>query len=184
MNDCMADIETPATGKNAAILAVGSVMFDPKSGTTGAEFYRNIELKSCTDVGLEMDASTFYFWIGEKGKTNQQARDALLEDRVTLTEFCQEWFDWVKGNGAKSLWGNGITFDNELLRNAYRAAGEKFPFHWTADMDVRTLVSLYRRAGHTLNKSKDREGVYHHALDDAKHQAKYVGTILRALNMA
>ena len=80
------------------------------------------------------------------------------------------------------MWGNGAGFDNVILRSAYVACGLIVPWkHWN-DRDVRTIVDLGRTLlGFNPKKEMPFEGVRHCALDDAKHQARYVSAIIQQL---
>jgi len=73
-----------------------------------------------------------------------------------------------------TLWGNGSTFDNVILSNAYRAIGVKQPWDFWNDRCYRTLKSLYPHV------KLERSGVAHNALDDAKSQAMHAVRIINA----
>lgn len=75
------------------------------------------------------------------------------------------------------MWGNGVDFDNVILRNAYDAVSiEPFWKHWN-NRCVRTIVELGRNAGIDPKKTLQFEGDQHNALADAIHQAKCVSII-------
>ncbi|WP_409277834.1 3'-5' exonuclease [Providencia rustigianii] len=75
------------------------------------------------------------------------------------------------------VWGNGVDFDNVILRNAYNSVGlEPFWNHWN-NRCVRTIVELGRNAGIDPKTTLPFVGEPHNALDDAIHQAKYVSII-------
>lgn len=65
------------------------------------------------------------------------------------------------------IWGNGATFDNMILRNAYLATGQRQPWNFRDDVCFRTVKYLFPL-------KKEFQGVRHHALDDARNQAKYL----------
>lgn len=80
------------------------------------------------------------------------------------------------------VWGNGATFDNVILGNAYKATRLRQPWFFANDRDVRTIVDLGRQLrGIDPKKDLELEGVAHNALDDAKFQVRYVSEIFKAL---
>jgi len=176
MKDIMLDLETMGTGNNAAIVSIGAVLFDIDTGDIGSEFYMNVDLKSCMEAGLDADGDTICWWM----KQSDEARMVLLENTKSLEDACTAFGNWVRMVGKKAkLWGNGVAFDNVILRNAFNKAGVKFPVHFRNDMDVRTLVAYDPEEKKKQNS--EREGTAHNALDDAKHQVKYVSAIHRRL---
>jgi hypothetical protein len=188
MRDIMIDIETLSTGNDAVIVSLGAVMFDPLTGELGEEFYSIIDKASCLDIGLVTDPGTVEWW----NKQSEEAKAILTSDEaVPIQEALQEFDKFYKRNGGgekmfrsqPSIWGNGSNFDNVILRSAYVHANIKCPWHFVNDKDVRTLVDIGRRLKVDFDKNGNtREGVHHHALDDAKHQAKYCSQIYIGLN--
>ena len=75
--DVMLDLETMGRKSNSALVSIGAVEFNLLTGETGREFYKVIDLKSCLDLGLQVEASTIYFWLTE---ASQAARDAIAKD--------------------------------------------------------------------------------------------------------
>src|SRR5690348_4173144 len=56
--DVMVDIETLSTRYDAAILSIGAVAFDRKTGILGPQFLICIDPRSTQDAGLHIDAGT------------------------------------------------------------------------------------------------------------------------------
>ena len=46
MNDVMVDLETLSTKPNAAIVSIGAVFFDPKTGELGDTYYQVIDIET------------------------------------------------------------------------------------------------------------------------------------------
>jgi len=59
----MLDIETLGLEAGAAILSIGAVKFDTDG--LGAEFSGEIDLESCQDAGLAIDAETLHTVVRE-----------------------------------------------------------------------------------------------------------------------
>jgi len=169
MSEVMVDLETLGNGSNAAIISIGAVAFDPASGQITSEFYVNVDPQSCIDAGLKMDVSTVMWWM----KQSDDARAAFTKPSVPLALALDMFKGWYpQGAG---MWGNGATFDNVILDNAFKATGINRPWHFTKDRCYRTLKSL------RPDIKQDRVGTHHNALDDAKFQALHASKLLRAL---
>jgi len=159
MNDVMVDLETLGNGSNSVIISIGAVRFN-KAGLSD-EFYMSVAAQSCVDIGLTMDASTVLWWMGQSDK----ARQNVLAGTNDITTVLKEFGLWI-GSDAK-VWGNGATFDNVILVNAYRLAKIPRPWKYTNDRCYRTLKSLYPQ----IKRDENKDLVAHDALDDAKGQA-------------
>ena len=181
MNHVMLDLETMGQGNNAAIVAIGAVFFEPTTGEIGASFYQTIDLESAAKYG-EIDPSTVLWWL----KQSDEARDEITRlDTYSLpdalAEFTQ-WIEQIENFKARIVWGNGSSFDNVIIENAFEAVRYKKPWAFCNDRDVRTVVELGRTLkGFDPKKDMPFEGTAHNALDDAIHQAKYVSAIYKAL---
>ena len=75
----MLDIETMGNESFSSIVSIGALEFDIETGKTGKEFYVNVDLQSCMDLGLIVNASTVMWWLNQ----NEQARKDLT-DRTVL----------------------------------------------------------------------------------------------------
>jgi exodeoxyribonuclease VIII len=168
MNHVMVDLETLGNGSNAAIISIGAVAFDLDNGL-GSEFYMNVDPQSCVDAGMKMDVSTVMWWMQQSDAARSVFKVKGAPIEVVLSEF-KAWYPQ-----AACLWGNGATFDNVILSNAYTAVGLSRPWHFTKDRCYRSLKALRPEVKH------DREGVHHHALDDAKFQAEHAIKLMRVM---
>ncbi|ELE2166633.1 3'-5' exoribonuclease [Vibrio fluvialis] len=180
----MLDLETMGNTSNAAIVSIGAVVFDPATGSLGADFEQVINLNSSAYYG-DLDASTVTWWLTQ----SEEARAIFQRDtpKSTLKDSLLELNQWLADLGdAKEIqvWGNGSGFDNVILTNAYKAVRIKPNFsHWN-DRDVRTIVEMGRSIlGINPKETMEREGTHHSALDDAKFQAKYVSEIWQTFYM-
>lgn len=183
MNNLMLDLETMGKGSNAAIVAIGAVFFDPATGALGGQFYKRIWLSSAAKHG-EIDASTVSWWL----KQSDEARAEINhEDSGDLLQAIIEFNTFVDADNDASfkqlrVWGNGCTFDNVIIANAYNQLKLKKPWSYAGDMDVRTIVEIGRKLlNFDPKKDMPFEGEKHNALADAIHQAKYVSAIYQRL---
>ncbi|MCG7567090.1 3'-5' exoribonuclease [Pseudoalteromonas sp. CnMc7-15] len=182
MNNVMLDLETMGNGSKAAIVSIGACFFEPTTGEIGAQFHTIVNLKSSAYYG-EMDAGTVLWWMEQ----SDDARKVLLDDMAVslkdaLGEF-DEWISQIENFKERVVWGNGCTFDNVILGNAYKACRMRQPWPYFGDRDVRTLVDLGRTL-HGFDPKNDMPfvGTRHNAMDDAVHQARYVSAIYSKLN--
>lgn len=156
-NNIMLDLETMGTGSNAAIIAIGAVRFDFQITD---QFYEVVDLQSCVDAGLEIEAQSVLWWM----KQSDQARREFERPGVALVETLKMFADWIGSDAL--VWGNGAAFDNAVLANAYRKVGLKQPWDFWNDRCFRTVKAMYPWI------KMERSGVHHNALDDAKSQAE------------
>ena len=181
MNDVMLDIETIGKGSKAAIVSIGAVFFNPITNEIGAEFHQVINISSAAYYG-EMDASTVQWWMAQSDEARAIFNDkSAISLKDALNDF-SEWISQIEEFKARVVWGNGATFDNVILGNAFKAARIRQPWPFYGDRDVRTMVDLGRRL-RNIDPKKDLEfkGAVHNAVDDARHQARYVSAIYQAL---
>ncbi|MGL5661429.1 MAG: 3'-5' exonuclease [Aeromonas sp.] len=182
MNNVMLDLETMGKGPNAAIVSIGAVFFDPLTGELGPEFEAHIDLRDSARFGtVEPDA--VLWWLGQ----SDEARAAIAynvdgEKRMALRQALHKFQAWLMLNGPEGqspfVWGNGAGFDCTIMASAYAAVNKvRFVGDWIGfmDRDVRTAMDMARALlGFDVQKPPF-EGCPHRALDDAKHQARYVG---------
>ena len=172
----MLDLETMGKKSNAAIVSIGAVEFDIETGKTGREFYKVVDLQSCLDLGLKVEASTIYWWLMQ----SEAARKRICEKGDDLTNVLKHFGVWMQDCVDKvKIWGNGARFDIGILEDAYVAcAYNDVPWYFRSEMDVRTLVAFapYIKANYPML------GVEHDPIDDCKHQIRYCVEIWHRLN--
>ena len=181
MNHVMVDIETMGKGNNAAIMSIGACYFDPSTGEIGKTFHQEVNLQSSVDVGCELDASTVIWWMGQDDKARAKfKRNGVVN---SLGDVLFDFMAFAGGFNAQ-VWGNGATFDNVIIKNAADKCNVPVGWKFWNDRDVRTNCEVGKVIGIDPKRDIPFEGVAHDALDDAKHQAKYVSVIWQALTVA
>lgn len=177
-SNCMLDLETFGTKPGSVIRSIGAAMFDLDTGDVGSTFYRNITRQSCEAAGLTVDPSTEAWWA----KQSKEAQDALLVDQRPLGGVIDEFHDWFRENDGVQIWCQGANFDSVLWEAAIKArlATAQTPWKFWNVRDTRTV---YEIAGFN-DKSVERPGTYHNALDDSLHQIRCVTEALRQLRYA
>ena len=171
MNNIMLDLETMGTHSGAAIVSIGGVKFGASG--LGEEFYKVIDLASSMKAGLTLDASTVIWWM----KQSEAARKSLTTNKtVSLFNALQEFTKFVGAKKQAKIWGNGASFDNVLLGNAYDAVNLERPWEYWNDRCYRTMKAML---GNGIEYVKPT--IAHDALEDAKAQAVHLCKIMTVI---
>lgn len=178
----MVDLEAMGKKSCAPIVSIGAVFFNPASGRTGAEFYAVVSLESSMLLGGLPDAETILWWL----KQSPEARSAItMGDAMPLEDALELFSDFISENSDVGsdvqVWGNGASFDNEILRSSYDRANIECPWKFWNDRDVRTITEMGEAIGIKPRYDIPFEGDMHNALSDARHQVKYVSAIWQKL---
>ena len=176
----MIDLETMGTNTNAPIVVIGAVFFDPQTGEIGPVFYIVVSLTDAMNTGAVPDGGTIEWWL----KQSSEARAAILTDQVKLKDALSRFREFINEYSDEKfvqVWGNGATFDNAILRTSYERLDIPCPWRYYNDRDVRTIVELGKTIDFDARTVIPFEGVRHNALDDARHQAKYVTATIQKL---
>jgi hypothetical protein len=171
----MIDIETLDTRPTAAILSVAAVKFDlEEPGRILDELHVHVDIDSNLALNRTVSAATLLWWLDQ----GDEARRKLLEaPTVPLVEALVRLEGIVTPDDR--VWGNGASFDQVILTDAYRSCGRTAPWKFYKEMCYRTLKTLY---GYVPKPA--REGVPHDALSDAKLQALHLQHIYQRTKAA
>lgn len=161
----MIDLETLGKTPGSIVVALGAVKFGPEG--LGETFYSRIDAASCERLGMRMDVSTVEWWL----KQEDEARQEIVKPGRPVEEVLNHYAYWM-GSQNLAVWGNGATFDNVILADAYRRAGIALPWNFWNDRCYRTLKALRD------DVKIERTGTHHNALDDARSQAEHAVRIL------
>jgi hypothetical protein len=169
-NAVMVDLETMSTDSNASIISIGAVKFwlnvRQTEFTDDQLFYTAVSLKSSQEAGLHIKADTVMWWLGQ----DPEARNAF-KNPVSLASALNAFSRFVEHDNTY-IFGNGATYDNVVLHNAYKAINLKYPVSYKYDVCYRTLRKLSNAEPPAF------EGTKHNALDDAKAQTRDLMQIL------
>lgn len=178
--DIVIDLETLGQGNNAPILSIGAVAVTGAGTATAAiagEFYSRVDLESAIARGAVPDSETIEWWWQQSPEARAEIDGSRDRDdiRAALVLF-SAWLlqqstpksdqDGYLADIERRIWGNSPSFDCIILGNAYRIGDNLVPWHHREERDLRTLLDLYPAA-----KLRDFEGIRHHALHDARHEA-------------
>lgn len=166
--DITIDIETTGTSPGCCVLSIGACSTDMEF-----TFYQTIWHSGQKQIyGLKDDPATLAWW----SKQSKEARDEAFSGTAGLQVVLGNFSDWLRSLPAKEvfIWGNGADFDQPILSFAYEAVGMNSPFKFN-NRCYRTLKNLYKN----IKAPIDFEGIKHHALWDAKHEARHLSSLLR-----
>jgi len=165
---CITDLETGGTKPGCAIFSIGAVAIDLETGEIGDHFYVPIDINDSAKWGL-LDPGTMIWW----SKQSEQARNAIFEPPDTtmnLFDALEAFKKWFIRNNCETIWGNGATFDVSILEHFFIKFEIQIPWNFWHVRDLRTLQHL---VGDSVKDDTPFEGIKHHALHDAYHEAQY-----------
>lgn len=178
MNDISLDIETMDKASSSAIISISACYFNRYTGDIGETFHKQVDLQSSIDAGLTVSASTLIWWL----KQNEEARSKFFDnEKQRPLKLVLDDLSYFIGKDSQ-VWGNGATFDNVIVENAFKAVDVEVPWEFWNMRCLRTLVETGLELGIDPKKDLPFEGVRHDALSDAIHQAKVASTIFMKIN--
>lgn len=157
------DLETLGKGPRAVIATIGIVVVEQLRITR--ELYLRIDLHDWQQRELQCDASTAVFWLEQSEAARQEI--TTREGRLPLDVALGHVIELVDTYSRPCIWANSPSFDCVILRNAFDLCALGAPWEYWQERDIRTLTALYP----TL-KAMPAEGIKHHALHDARHEAR------------
>lgn len=170
----MLDLETMSTSANAAIVSIGACANDGRP-----DFYMRVDLESCMNAGLKVDASTIQWWMQQ----SDEARKALCIEAWSLEDTLVMFSAWLGATNNVSLdpiafkqvecelWAYPAQFDLTILGEAYNALGRPQPWHYRAPRCLRTAAALFPGV------ERVKADTEHDALSDAKAQMAWLEKI-------
>ena len=163
MKHVMIDIETMGSQSQSAIVSIGAVRFDLKTGEIGERFYVNVDLQSCIDAGLIINSDTLMWWLNQ----NEEARKKITEKGFHLNNALVTLSGFITKDD--EVWGNSARFDLGILSDAYNAVKLPIPWDFRKERCVRTLVAFAPE----VKAAEVNTGVAHDALADCIFQISY-----------
>ena len=165
----MIDIETMGNKPYSAILSIAAVEFDMQTGKTGRTFNQHINLQSCFDIGLNVNADTVMWWLEQSEKAKKMI---LQSDKIHIAEALQNFSNFL-GSSTYHMWGNSASFDLGLLSNAYEKINLQTPWDFWNERCLRTLVFI----DPLVKQNHVFEGVQHDGVTDCLNQIAYASKI-------
>lgn len=168
----MVDLETMSSQSNAAIVSIGACKFSVENGIED-KFYMVSSLSSSIAHNMHADGNTIMWWMQQ----SDEARNAL-KGGVDIVDVLRAFHNWYDSSSDALLWGNGATFDNVVLANAYKSINMPKPWSYKQDACYRTMKNMFADV-----PFPERVGTHHNALDDAINQANHLIEIFKKLGI-
>ena len=175
MTHIMVDLETLSLQPTARILSIGAVKFDAERGVYD-EYYQVVlppvleplMQSHIDDDGFHISNDTLHWWSNQ----STEARKVFIDpEAVSINEALITFSIWALRDDLIEdirLWGNGASFDNVILSEAYRIRNLDKPWKFWNDRCYRTVKHM------NPNVRFVRSGTHHNALDDAESQAQHL----------
>lgn len=165
----MIDLETMSLAPNAAIISIGAIAFD--ANHISNSFYTTIDLADCQKLGLDINAETVLWWLSQ----SKAAQDSLVSStNVPLLKALTQLTTWVASyeGPALQVWSNGYK-DLQWLESAYAVCEIERPWQYWQERDFRTIKAVLPYV------SIPDESIAHHAMYDARWQARYLMEVVK-----
>lgn len=176
--DWMLDIETLSTEKDALMLSIAIVLFDPfgEPGSIVKEYHWPIKLEDQTGGKLSIDTVLdFWFKQPEAAAAITKLRAEKPHMSVELLAYTlRQIYDSDTPQGC--VWGNAPSFDCDIIATALARASYEKPWKFWKERCYRTFKAEF---GHLVQLPKAE--LAHDALSDARAQAKGVQLMMKAL---
>ena len=176
--DLMLDLETLGTKPGSVILSIGAAPFGSHVANAPT-FYTSIGMHDSQARGLKVDPKTLAWWQQQELPVKAAAfmgANPLIEALAKFTGYIK----FLESLGFEvRVWGNSASFDCGILKAAYEAIGQEAPWKYYNEMCFRTLKNLV-----PASLTPRRQGMAHHALDDAIYQARWAEGLFKFLNLS
>lgn len=184
ITDLVIDLETLGLRKNAAIATIGAVLV--RDTQVVDHLYLQVNIQTALDAGGTVDASTISWWLQQSDAARTElhigSNPKSTPCRTHLRQALNELDDWINTHAnieSVHAWGNGAGFDLSILAEAYAAQHMAPPWRFWNERDLRTLLDLQPGARAVVGEF---QGVKHHALHDALHEARLLIAARQLIN--
>lgn len=174
--DIMVDIETLGKGDMPPVIQLAATAFDIKTGKIINRFEQFADVKTINNI----EGDTLSWWLN----TDKELLTKIINKGiggVSQKEMIKQFCDWVKSltkfvdEKHIFLWGNGVLFDNRIIKNKCSEYGFEYPIFYRNDLDCRTVfevaaMKLGLKSQTEFRDMLEHEGTYHDAADDVSNQ--------------
>lgn len=189
--DIMTDIETLGKGNMPPVFQIAAAAFDIETGNIFETFNETADISKLENI----EGDTLVWWLN----TNKELLTELLNkgkrSGISEEQLIKNIVEWIKSLAHKYnidtkeiyFWGNGILFDNRIIKNKCMQYGIEYPIFYRSDRDMRTIVELAgRKTGigdeNAFRNSVKIEGLTaHDAFDDVRQQIAVVSAAYKAI---
>lgn len=172
----MVDIETLGLKSDAAVIAIGAIIFD-RNGPSYKEGHAFEVLINPISAPGSRDSDTLLnFWFNPD-KVAPDVRERMFSGDVMTDDAMYMFAKWLRDNNVDQLWANPPQFDCVVLQSTYDTTNTDNPIDWFQYRDCRTMYRLAQRLGIDY-RAAGVNNKPHDALADAESQAARVAYIL------
>ena len=176
--DFMIDLETLGQSPGCVVLSLGVVPFGPRVSAPGRDtgLYLKLHVKKQHEIGMTEDQDTVEWWSKQGDAAQDVLRASVLD--VEPDDACEKLNRFLSERCQQSkirMWANGADFDLPIIIALYKAVDLKPAWRYYNHRCYRTLKAL----APMMCQTAGFDGVPHHALDDAVHQARNANEMLR-----
>lgn len=173
----MIDIETLSTAKNAVVLSIGAVHFDPKTSVIVDEFYK--ELRLSDQANRKVDIGTVQWWMKQVAEHPERAS---IFEQSDINKHCPVRNALILlrdflGDEKKCVWACDPDFDLDILATLYADYDLTVPWKYYEPKSVRTVREIAKM--HHIGLPEF--GKTHNALDDCKRQIEEIMELNRVI---
>ena len=182
MKHVMIDIESMGTEHGSAVISIGLVEFDPKTGTIGRKLEVRNTLEAQRVIGRKFDPSTVEWWL----RQSTEAQQALLAKprHDTAASMMKEVDTFLHSISSSpwelGLWAKGPSFDLVMLRDLAAQVDVRWKGHFSREFCVRTMLMIAQANAWDDILAMEPE-VAHGALSDSIHQARQMMEVMKRL---
>lgn len=175
MTHIMVDLESLSTQPTARIVSIGAVKFDRERGVYD-RYYQAVFAPEINpfmqshvdDDGFHLSNDTITWWLKQDAAARAVFTDHFSVNIDTALKTFNQWALADSLTEEVRMWGNGASFDNVILSEAYRIRNLERPWMFWNDRCYRTVKALHP------DIPLERSGTHHNALDDAESQALHL----------
>ena len=140
MSHVMVDLETLSTRKDAAVIQIGAVYFDPYE-SAGADGTKAPFSEYVWDTSGRMDLSTVLWWMRQDSARNMAK---MVEARgKDLPQVLDDLGAWYRTLGRiEGVWSHGASFDLAILSTLYESCGKKLPWDYRLERALKKYMLL------------------------------------------
>lgn len=187
----MVDLETLGTSVNAPIIQLSAVCFNLENDDIQL-FERFIDLND----NFNVDKDTLKWWLDTNAGLLEHIlnHDSRRNEKLALLDF-ESWITSLSNDNSLNdifLIGNGILFDNNIIRHHMEFYDIRYPINYSNDIDFRTLIllgtiKLESAMGYQLTPWNFKDAIHdfigtkHDAMDDTLNQIEMFKKTLRYL---
>lgn len=181
MRDISLDIESAGVTAGHAVVNIGAVYFDRRTGQLGERFDVSLDVQDLRSRGYLFNESTMEWWESQPEGVREHCWAGIVPVPDALAALAA-FLEQGRREGDHKVWVKGEHMDIALLEFMYAAEHMPVPWHFRAPRDVRT----YEQALEDMHRETEfrilREGKSHTGLGDAIYQARWICAAYKELN--